>query len=457
MQFFFSFLFKYLFSPRSGSLIRSVSIICIVAMAGSLASLIVVMSVMSGFGLSIRQRLLSKQPHLVIIGDKRVHSREEKSTHPPGDNGSDSSAVPFAESQAIADPPKKNPSKLLVDSVKTILKPQSKNIQSIRAFEKQDFIIKTKNGVFSGVVGRGYSPQYLKTFFAEENYNSKIFQEQNFDVEWDSSSQEDFAVKEKAPFENTKIYMGSSLAHRLNVFEGDSVFLVPVESLLLPPGEIPSYQSVKIHSLIYSGHSSIQAKDVVYEIGSLPKTASLSYGVEVFLNDPENAETYQSFLKDRGFQVETWSERHSSLFFALKIEKLIMILFLCLASLIASFSLSSMISLLIAQKKRDIGILMIMGWPLRKVRQLFIRLSFALSLMGIVSGLLLGYLICLILQHNPVNILPPIYYDRSFPVEMSVELFLGVGFWALALSYVAGVFPVYSHTLSSPTALIKKR
>ena len=41
----------------------------------SLSSLIVVICVMSGFGLSIRQRLLNQEPHLVVLGAENTQDR----------------------------------------------------------------------------------------------------------------------------------------------------------------------------------------------------------------------------------------------------------------------------------------------------------------------------------------------------------------------------------------------
>lgn len=419
---FFSFLFKYLFSPRSGSLIRWVSIIGILGLIGSVASLIVVISVMSGFGISIRDRLLSHQAHLVI---SEKNSQQEGYEH-------------------------------LFQSVQNAFHSSvlSGDIKSIQPFEKQDLIIKTNSGLFSGALGKGYRKDHLKWMKRERT----DLDEQNPQVRWDLEK----AHPEEQPFApsfKNQIYMGSALADQLYILEGDLIVLMPVESLLLPPGEIPLHEEAQLQSLIYFQHSSMHSKDIFYEIGSMPAlsdSSSLSYGVEIFLNDPEDYSIYKQFLIEKGFHVESWADRHSSLFFALKIEKFIMSVFLLLASLIASFSISSMMSLLIAQKKKDIGILMVMGWPIKKIRNLFVRISFVMSFIGVTGGLFLGWLICLFIHYNPIDILPPIYHDRSFPVKIDWEVFMGVGLIVCILSYLVSIFPIRSHTLSSCVDLIRK-
>ena len=57
---------RYFLSSRSGSLIRVVSWICLGGMTVSVAALILIVSIMGGFGKAIKSRLLSKEAHLVI-------------------------------------------------------------------------------------------------------------------------------------------------------------------------------------------------------------------------------------------------------------------------------------------------------------------------------------------------------------------------------------------------------
>ena len=57
---------RYFFSSRSGSLIKLVSWVCLAGMTVSVAALILIVSIMGGFGKAIQSRLLDKETHLVI-------------------------------------------------------------------------------------------------------------------------------------------------------------------------------------------------------------------------------------------------------------------------------------------------------------------------------------------------------------------------------------------------------
>ncbi len=414
MKMFFSFFFKYILSPRAGSLIRPVSIVCIFGLIVSVASLIVVINVMSGFGSSLKDRLLSHEPHLLIY-----HSSKKD----------------------------------LLRRVQDIFTQEQleRGIHSIRAFETQDVILKNSEGYFAGGAARGYSEKDLHALTRDSD--DKYFEGINSKVEWGFSN-----ITEQKKNKNS-IHIGMELSNQLSVYEGDFVFIMPAENLLTPPVEMAPPEEVQVSSLIISPHSHLDNKKILYEassISSLTETASLSQGVEVFLKDPSEYKPYEDVLSKKGFDVQSWREQNSSLFFALKIEKIIMTLFLALASLIAGFSIAVMIQLLMTQQRQDIGILMVIGYPVKKVRRLFVHLAFVMSFLGLSGGVLLGCLICLFLKFVPIEILPSIYVDRKIPVVLQSEVFAGVFISASVLAYLISLISVRFYTLSSIVKLLHK-
>ena len=398
-------------------MIRFVSKICILGFMVSLSSLIVVICVMSGFGSSIRHRLLGQESHLVVQGSEKIQDRN-----------------------------------MFFSSVKNILSQESlnSNVERVRFFETQDIVLKSKSGKFSGAVGRGYYAKDLSS--VQSSFERNYLDEVNPNMEWDFSLEKN---KRKS-----SVSISLDLAQQLSVFEGDIVFLMPAESLLTPLSELSPPEESLVYSLIDSENSSSKnSKTVFYEIGSLPslvKTASLSYGVEVLLKDPENFYQHKKALTDQKFQVQSWRDRNAVLFFALKLEKMIMAVFLFLAILISSFSISSMTRLLLAQKKKDIGILIVMGWPIQQVRKLFLGISFTLSLIGLLGGIITAGLVCLFLKHSSIPFFPDIYYNRQIPVEISFSVFFLVSAMALVLAYIASYLPLRSYTLFSSMDLIRK-
>src|SRR5258708_25007697 len=58
---------NYLLSRRSGALVRIIAWHCILGIGMGVAALVIVLSVMNGFNHTIRNRMLSVEPHLVVM------------------------------------------------------------------------------------------------------------------------------------------------------------------------------------------------------------------------------------------------------------------------------------------------------------------------------------------------------------------------------------------------------
>src|SRR5262249_56506313 len=108
---------------------------------------------------------------------------------------------------------------------------------------------------------------------------------------------------------------------------------------------------------------------------------------EVRLKNPYDADRIALELKKLGYQAQSWHDRNTALFFALKMESLAMTIFLSLAVLITSFSVVSVMVLLITQKRREMGMLMAMGLSKSATRRVFTSVGILLTVVGVGLGL----------------------------------------------------------------------
>ena len=254
------------------------------------------------------------------------------------------------------------------------------------------------------------------------------------------------------------VVMGLGLAGELDLYEGEQVRLIPAENLLLPPGEPISFVSARISKVVSLANESENSRSIFYDRKHFPsfkENSSYQSGFEIFLQEPENFLPYKTALEKQNLSVETWSERNSSVFFALKVEKIIMSVFLSLAGLITLLTVSSLLVLLIVQKKKEIGVLMAMGLPAEKAKSLFTGMGLLLCLSGMLGALLLSVSVCLLLKYAPIPLLSQFYSQGEFPVEFNFSfmflLFAGV----LFLSTLSCVLSVRSQLRYTPSDLIK--
>jgi lipoprotein-releasing system permease protein len=396
----------YLLSRRAGALIRTVAWLCVAGVAIGVMSLIVVLSVMNGFNDQIRKRLLAVEPHLVVT---------------------------LSGANDVAS--------LRVSSVYQDLKAR-KELQT-QIFESQDVIVRTVDGLFGGAMARGMEPAALQYILHETRRHDA-----------------DVKFTEKSDLGPDEVLMGIDLARSLGVFEGDRITIVAPEALLLPSGEAPKFERVLVKGLLQTNIADIDGKAIFYHQGQalnvLSDGASRQVGIELRLNDPYQFAGLQGQLS-RLPQVEvaSWVDRNSSLFHALMLEKTAIGSFLGLSALIAGFSIITVVVMLLTQKRKDIGLLLAMGLSRVRAHHLFVSVGLMLSSMGILIGVILGLLICWIVDNNRLFILPDIYYDTTIPARVDPIFVVAIVAVAFILSYLSVYFPARTHTSESPSDLLR--
>lgn len=382
------FFSHFIFSKRAGALVKRLAWLSVGAIALSITAFLVVLFVMNGMNNSIHKRILSLEPHLYVSV-----------------NGISKGSV------------------LELHPVFQRLKENSVN--KVYVYETQDVILRTMDGQFHGAIARGVSEESLK-FMVEQLHQMEDPKRHENVQSW---------VPEDLPGKS-EVVVGVDLARSLGVFEGDYLTIVPPEGLLLPPGESPKFEKVKVSKIISTNLSDLDSQFVFYQRGTtlntLASAASRKVGIEVWTPDGKNLNDLKDEVeKFSDVMAETWMDRNSVLFFALKLEKLVIGMFLGLAGLIAATSILSVLALLMSQKKRDIAILKTLGLSDKHTIKIFTQMGMMLAAWGLIPGVILGTAISFYIEKNPVNILPDIYYDSQIPALVDPKLIwgvLGVGF-----------------------------
>src|SRR5436190_2007452 len=124
------FFSKLIFSSRAGALIRRISWLSVINVSISVAAFLIVLFVMNGMNLSLQDRIVALQPHLVIT-------------------------IPD-----ISDPN-------LLDIHPVALKLREDKEKKVFVFENYDVVLRTVDGQFHGALAQGISPQSLKHILDE--------------------------------------------------------------------------------------------------------------------------------------------------------------------------------------------------------------------------------------------------------------------------------------------------
>lgn len=169
--------------------------------------------------------------------------------------------------------------------------------------------------------------------------------------------------------------------------------------------------------------------------------------IEVRIKEETNVPKIQKFLQQKagaGFQVKNKYQQHDMLFKTMKTEKWATYLILVFILIIASFNILGSISMLIIDKKEDIAILRSMGASTKLTRQIFLFEGWLISAIGVVTGLVLGILVCLVQIHFELLTLPGhgSFVITAYPVKINIhDLFL-ISLVVLMIGFITSWYPV---------------
>jgi len=168
--------------------------------------------------------------------------------------------------------------------------------------------------------------------------------------------------------------------------------------------------------------------------------------------DHEKVQNQIKALLGKQYQVKNRYEQQESFFKIMKIEKWFTYLILCFILLIASFNIIGSLSMLIIDKKNDIETLRSLGANNQLIKRIFLFEGWLISIVGAISGIGLGTLLCLLQQHFGILKLGTGYVVDAYPVVTNVTDLALVFVTVLAMGFLAAYYPVrYIRTKENAT------
>ncbi len=198
----------------------------------------------------------------------------------------------------------------------------------------------------------------------------------------------------------------------------------------------------------------------IEEAQRLFRMGSSVTGIEIRLDDLERASEVQAILASRlpggRFSVKTWSDLQGSLYGVMKLEKWAATLILALIILVAAFNIVASITMVVIEKRRDIGVLQAMGVSRKNVAQIFRLEGMLIGAVGTVSGLVLG--LGLALAQKYFELVPLLGADSflldAYPVSIRLWDVVAIAAIAMSLSIVASLYPSARAAAVQPAAAV---
>jgi lipoprotein-releasing system permease protein len=258
------------------------------------------------------------------------------------------------------------------------------------------------------------------------------------------------------------LIVGQELARALRLVVGDRVTVVSPRGDLGPTGPIPKTRPFRIAGIFYSGMYEYDMKHAYIDLAVAQRflrSEGRISGIEVKVEDVERAPALAAELASTigqdGLRVRDWKMMNQQLFGALALEKLAMFITLGIAILIAGFSVFGTLTLLVQEKRREVGILKAMGTSARGVIRIFVIEGLLIGAAGALMGLGLGFVLTFAAEHFGIRMNPEVYYIDKLPVHLDPTEFALVGSATVVVCLAATLFPAYQASRVRPVDALR--
>ena len=184
-------------------------------------------------------------------------------------------------------------------------------------------------------------------------------------------------------------------------------------------------------------------------------------GVELRLTDLQAARSVKAALQERldmeAFTVQTWYDLKKSLYDVMQLEKWGASAILMLIVLVAAFNIIGSLTMVVIQKRRDVGVLQAMGVSRKNIRAIFLAEGVLIGVLGTGLGLILGLGLSLLQKYFEVVPMAQAesFLINAYPVSIHwADVFL-VAVIAMGLCTLASLYPAARAAAIEPAQAVQ--
>lgn len=256
------------------------------------------------------------------------------------------------------------------------------------------------------------------------------------------------------------IILGNALASGLGLMVGEKVSVILPVMTVTPMGARPRIRQFTIVALFEVGaemdatHAYIPIANAQKLYGIGDSVHALRYLTGDVLASAAIVHPLQSYLQqqDARFRVIPWTEKRQQLFSAIKMEKIMVTFMLSMVIAVAAFNLISVLSMMVSEKRGEIAVLRMMGLSRQGVMMIFLTQGLSLSIVGLLIGSAAGVVVALNLTwlvHFIESLFgfyifdPSVFYVSGLPSVLLWQDVFYVCILSIMLSILFTAYPAY--------------
>ena len=270
--------------------------------------------------------------------------------------------------------------------------------------------------------------------------------------------------------ESFSIVIGNDLAQKMNVNIGDKLRLLTSEKVPLPFGNLPRMKDFIVTGIFDSGIFEIDESIAIIDTRDANIFLQMNDHVTGYAFEFLDPSLSQTKIKEiartlnvKGW-ISDWTSENPNFFRSLDLTRKIIFLVLMSILAIACFNIISTQSMLISEKRSSIASLIAMGFDKRNIFYLFIALG---TFFGFI-GLSIGVFLSIVLSENLSLIIraieeilsirlyqPEVYFLAEIPSVIDWNQTIRIAVFTVILSILSSLIPAYNATKTDPAVLMK--
>ena len=410
---------RYLTAKGKDTFLSVITLISIGGVTLGVTALVVVISVMNGFEIDLREKILGTTAHITVLHVGR---------------------------EGITDYPE------VAAEVERV-----EGVEAVAPFVFVEGILSSKHDSIGAVI-RGVDMASHREISTIED---KIVEgTMDFDVAKKSTLEPELGGYVPP---DDGIVLGVELARNLGVDLNDTVTLISPQVIWNPLAPVPpkmkNFRVVGIFDVgMFEFDSSLAYIDLktAQEFLAIPRKVN---GLEVRVADVFDAPAVSARINDAlglPYFARDWTVTHEQLWTMLALEKHTMFVILTLIILVAAFNVLSTLIMIVIEKTPEIGILKAMGATNGAVVRIFVLKGLIIGTVGTALGVVAGLGLCRVLERYQFVKLPAeVYALRTLPVVVQPLDVLFICVVALAISVAATIYPAWRAARLEPVEAIQ--
>lgn len=402
---------RYIRAKRKSHFVSFIAFISIAGVALGVFALIVVLSVMNGFGNELRDRTLSMTSHATISGYDGY----------------------------LSDWP------AVVEKAENI-----KEVVAAAPYISKEVMLSNGRRV-SGSLISGIAPEMEDkvSLVASKMVSGSLF---------------DLKAGEYG------IVIGRELANSLGVYEGDRVTVITPQASVTAVGVMPRLRRFRVVGVFEVGmhqYDSAMAYMHLEDAARLFSYDDKVNGVRLKLTDLFEAPRITREIENEfgvDFWVKDWSKQHKNFFRALQTEKTVMFIILLMIISVAALNIVSTLMMTVTDKESDIAILRALGMRPSSIMIIFIIQGAFIGLFGTLIGVGAGVPVALnvfeivswLEQLFSTDFLPSdVYYISDITADVKISEVLTYALSAFTVTILATIYPAWRASRTLPAEALR--